>query len=193
LHFRLIFESSFQLFFQYSRKNSSESSKPLENKPFNNPFSNFNPTNTVSNPFSGFQGLASNPSNANASTTTAIASNGFSNVFTPAKKIVDDINQKNSLNPIVEIDKNKVNHFDNTKNNVYNIENKSNQENIITTITTNDSELEYKKKQKKLNSAFNTWINKQIVEHPLLIWKEAVKVFFILFFIIVNTFNRFFL
>ena len=41
---------------------------------------------------------------------------------------------------------------------------------------TNGEESDFKKKLKKLNNSFFSWVSRQIVENPVCIWKDGLKV-----------------
>ena len=55
--------------------------------------------------------------------------------------------------------------------------NSLNATNILPTVSqTSNPNNEYTAKMQKLNKAFFTWMERQIVEHPYAVWKEGVEV-----------------
>jgi hypothetical protein len=143
-------------------KSSSDNNNSSGN---NNPFSGLGTSfmNVASNaasalnPFKNFNGLSSSTSSSTTASTSHVSNNTNnimqSNVQT---KLSNDLNKPKFSNTV-----------DNNNYNNSSINNNNN--------NNNNNELEYKKKMTRLNQSLLTWMDQQLSENPISIWKDSLK------------------
>jgi hypothetical protein len=124
------------------------------NPPTTNPLANFSFGGASTTVGSGFIfGSSSAPSSAKQTTSVAAPTGGgfsIASTTVPSTKIIAPTNIFSGSSPIDAMKTDKDNK--------------------------NGGESEYKKKMRKLNQSFLSWMDKQSLDHPLSFWKEGVKV-----------------
>lgn len=137
-----------------------------------NPFSGFNGLVTsgatapaaVANPFGGFSGLVT----SSTSVPAAIANpfSGFSGLVASSTGVpATTLSSFGASDTIIAVPQG------NFKNDEVSFPtNSSSSANSLSL------ESEYKKKMRKLNTSILSWMDRQIIDHPLSIWKDGMKV-----------------
>jgi hypothetical protein len=133
-------------------------------------------TSASSNPFASIKLVKEDKVTTNSTT------NNSMNILNPTTSIIKPSTTVEPIKPFQSTTSNIFAMNTTTTSTNYNVGipsndllKKNNPTDVKSVAMNNGSESEYKKKMKKLNQSILSWMEKQIVEHPISVWKDGIK------------------